>query len=168
MRGTAPPLVTALIVALGVSGISGGAAARDALGMFNTWAAFRDDKPRRCFAIAAPVARSAGKWRPFATVSHWPEKRIRGQFHARLSRERRDGAPVLLTFGEATHRLTSGRYDAWAASPREDAAILARMRAARTMRISSTDQQGRPFSDSYMLKGAATAIDAAALGCTAP
>lgn len=168
MRDGAPPIIAALLVALGVSGMSSRAAARDALGMFDTWAAFRDDKPRRCFAIAAPATRSAGKWRPFAAVSHWPDKKIRGQFHARLSRERRDGAPVLLTFGGVTHRLTSGRYDAWAASPREDAAIIARMRAARTMRISSTDQKGRPFSDSYRLKGAATAIDAAALGCTAP
>ncbi len=39
------------------------------------------------------------------------------------------------------------------------------LRGARSMSISTVAPNGRPFADTYALSGAATAIDAAALGC---
>ena len=39
------------------------------------------------------------------------------------------------------------------------------MRSASSMSVSSVGANGRAFADSYALRGAATAIDAAALGC---
>jgi hypothetical protein len=39
------------------------------------------------------------------------------------------------------------------------------MRSARTMSLSSVAATGGRFVETYVLKGAATAIDAAALGC---
>lgn len=154
----------ALALALSVAGPP--AFARDSLGIFDNWGAFRDAEPARCFAIAEPVEDSKGAWRPFASVAHWPDKRIRGQLHIRLSRERRETADIFLTVGDRRWRLKPGRYDAWAPSARHDAFIIAKMRAARSMSISSVDINGMPFADTYRLKGAATAIDAAALGCT--
>ena len=55
--------------------------------------------------------------------------------------------------------------DAWAADARGDATIIAAMRSASSMSIQTRDAQGRAFADAYALRGAATAIDAAALGC---
>jgi hypothetical protein len=141
------------------------AVAHEALGVFDQWGAFRDASPLRCFAIATPIASRAGKWRPFASVSHWPDKGVRGQVHLRLSRERRNTADVILTIGDRRWRLLAGRFDAWGPTPRHDAFIVAKMRAARSMSLSSVDVNGRAFADTYLLKGAATAIDAAALGC---
>lgn len=152
-------------VALMAAGMAAPIRARDTLGMFDTWGAFRDAAPRRCFAIATPVDPSTGSWRPFAAIGHWPDRRVRGQFHARLSRERRRDADVILTIGDRRWRLLAGRYDAWGPTPRHDAFILAKIRAARSMSLSSVDTTGRPFADTYRLKGAATAMDAAALGC---
>ena len=144
---------------------AGVAQAREALGIFDGWGAFRDDTPYRCFAIAEPADKSAGKWRPFASVGHWPDRNVRSQLHIRLSKERRPDADVMLTVGDRRWRLVAGPYDAWAPSPRHDAFIIAKMRAARSMSVSSVAKNGGAFADTYRLKGAATAIDAAALGC---
>jgi hypothetical protein len=139
--------------------------ARDALGAFDSWGAFRDPTPLHCFAIAEPVASSGGKWRPFASVAHWPDKNIRSQLHMRLSHERRAGAAVVLTVDDRRWALVSGKYDAWGPTSAHDAYIIAKIRAGRSMSVSSVGVNGAAFADTYRLKGAATAIDAAALGC---
>jgi hypothetical protein len=141
------------------------AGARTSLGSFEGWAAFRDETPPRCFAIAEPVRGGGGKWRPYATVSTWPTARVRGQFHARLGRELRAGAPVTLVVNDRRFALVSGGADAWAPDARADAAIVAAIRSARSMSLASVAATGGGFVETYVLKGAATAIDAAALGC---
>jgi len=139
--------------------------ARDALGVHDGWGAFRDARPPRCFALAEPVRKRNGQWRPFASIAHWPTRRVRGQLHIRLSREKRANAPVTLSIDGRRFGLVAGRTDAWGPDPRTDAAIIAAMRSARSMTVSTTAANGARFADSYALKGAATAIDAAALGC---
>lgn len=136
------------------------ATARDALGVYDGWGAFRDARPPRCFAIAEPQRQSRRGWKPFASIAHWPTRRVRGQIHIRLSREKPAGAPVNLSIDGRRFPMVGGRVDAWAPDARVDAAIVAAMRSGRWMRISAAG-----FTDTYQLKGAATAIDAAALGC---
>jgi hypothetical protein len=148
-----------------LAGVAVAAQARDALGVFDSWGAFRDAEPERCFAIARPIESSGGKWRPFASVAHWPSKGVRGQLHIRLSRERRNNANVTLVIDERRWSLVAGKTDAWSPSPQHDAFILAKMRSGRAMSVSSVAATGGGFADTYRLKGAATAIDAAALGC---
>ena len=46
-----------------------------------------------------------------------------------------------------------------------DAAIVAALRNASAMSVSAIDAQGRTLSAGWPLQGAATAIDAAGLGC---
>ncbi len=140
--------------------------ARDPLGVFDGWGAFRDVAPLRCFAIAEPVQGGGSKWRPFATISNWPEKNVRGQFHVRLSRERRENAVVMLVVDDRRWKLAAGRVDAWGPSAAHDAFIITKIRSGRSMSISSVSANGSAFADTYRLKGAATAIDAAALGCS--
>ena len=139
--------------------------AKYSLGSFDSWAAFRDEGPARCFAIAEPVRGGGGKWRPFATVSTWPLSGVRGQVYVRLGRQLRQGAPVTLIVEDRRFALVAGGADAWAPDPRADAAIVAAIRSARTMSVASVAATGGGFAETYMLKGAATAIDAAALGC---
>jgi len=136
------------------------AAARETLGVHAGWGAFRDSAPLRCFAIARPV-RGDG----FASVAHWPRAGLRGQLHIRLSRPRGASAQVTLSVGDRRFELVAGERDAWAADARADAAIIAAMRSARAMSIEALDRGGTPFADTYALRGAATAIDTAALGC---
>lgn len=145
-------------------------AAKDSLGVFSDWAAFRDPQVPRCYAIAkalpaGPRAQAARDYQPYASVASWPQRRIRGQFHIRLSREIAHGAAITLRIAGRSFRLTGGGGDAWARDQAMDAAIVAAMRSAPAMTVSATARNGRRFSDRYRLAGAATAIDAATLGC---
>lgn len=145
--------------------VSGVAQARESLGVYDRWGAFRDASPRRCYAIALPVQRGGNPgWRPFAAIGSWPGQGARGQFHVRLSRDRDPRARVTLSIGERRFDLVAGNADAWAPDSRTDAAIIAAMRSGRSMSVETLGKSG-PFADSYTLRGAATAIDAAALGC---
>jgi len=151
--------------------VAGPAQARDALGMFGTWGAFRDAGIPRCYAIAMPDkmpekdAKREGN--PYADVGLWPKKGLRGQVHFRLSRRTQPGAAVQLSLGGQHYRLMGGGIDAWAADDRMQAAIVAAMRSGEIMTISSRDGAGRLFADQYALPGAATAMDAASLACAA-
>lgn len=158
-------LVRAACAAVAAAFIYSPASARTSLGSFDGWAAFRDDNPPRCFAIAQPVRGGGGRWQPFATVSSWPAARVRGQFYVRLGRERRAGAAVVLMIDARRFALVAGNAEAWAPDARTDAGIVAAMRSARTMSVATVAATGGGFAETYVLKGAATAIDAAALGC---
>ena len=161
--GLAARLLLTIAVA---AGPSAPAFARDPLGVFERWGAFRDARPLRCFAIAEP-ARSGRRaaWRPFASIATWP----------RLGRARPASRPpqhdqAARDAGAADDRrarflLASGGAEAWAPDARVDAAIVAAMRGGSSMSVEAIDLRGRPFADTYRLRGAATAIDAAALGC---
>lgn len=138
-------------------------AAKDSLGVYSNWAAFRDDSPARCYAIAKPQGSSDNS--PFASVANWPAQNIRGQLHLRLSRSVGEGTPVTLTIGERDFELAANGRNAWARDARMDAAIIAALRSASRMTIAARDGSGRRFSDRYDLSGAATAIDAAVVGC---
>lgn len=140
-------------------------ATRTSLGTFDGWGAFKDGTPVRCFAIAQPVRGSGDKWRPFASVATWPQARVRGQVHIRLGREKLANSPVTLTIGDRRFDMVAGGADVWAPDPRIDAAIVAMMRSAPSMSIATRAATGAGFAETYALKGAATAMDAAALGC---
>jgi hypothetical protein len=141
------------------------AGARDALGVFENWGAFRDARPPRCYAITQPVRRSNGAWKPFASVAFWPTVGQRNQVAIRLSRERAAGSKVTLHIGDRSFELVAGSVDAWAPDARTDVQIVAAMRSATSMSVEARSKTGTAFADGYRLRGAATAIDAAALGC---
>ena len=63
-------------------------AAKDSLGVFDNWGAFRDRGAGRCYAIAVPdPSRVARDYAPFASVGTWPRRVVHGQLHVRLSRK---------------------------------------------------------------------------------
>ena len=145
-------------------------AAKDSLGVFGEWGAFRDPAVPRCYAIAAAEPRAGSgadraEHAPFASVGTWPERGVRGQVHVRLSRNAASRSAVSLRLGGQSFALTGSGPDAWAQDRRMDAAIVAAMRSAATMTVSARDRNGRRFTDRYSLAGAATALDAATVGC---
>jgi len=137
---------------------------REAIGVFGSWGAFRDPSPLRCYAISQPVEKYRTA-RPFASVATWPSQGIRNQVHIRLSRQKAANARVTLSIGERRFELKAGSMDAWAPDGRTDQAVIAAIRDGRSMSVESVGANGAPFADSYALKGAATAIDAAAARC---
>lgn len=140
-------------------------AARTALGVHAGWAAFADTAPHRCFAVAAPRGQDPERQgRPFASIATWAGG-ARNQLYLRLSRPRDLKAKVTLSVGDRRFELLAARTDAWAPDPATDRAIVAAMRSGRSMSVETLGASGKPFADVYALKGAATAIDAAALNC---
>jgi len=161
MRGATRILIAASTMLLG-----GPAWARDPLGVFGNWGAFRDAAPRRCFAIAEPdPIRTRGDWRPFASIANWPAHGIRNQLHVRLRKNRAGDTAVTLSIGDLRFPLVAGRADAWAADPHADAAIVRAIRSGEWMVVSAKAEKGGTFVDSYRLRGAATAIDASTIAC---
>jgi hypothetical protein len=139
-------------------------AQRRPVGTWFFWGAFRDNE--RCFAIAEPQSASADEGqRPFAAVAWWPGRGLAGQLHVRLGREKRQGSAVLLRIDGRTFQLVSGPRDAWAPDARADAEIVAAIRTGIDMTIETRSARGLIMRDGYRLRGAATAIDAAAIAC---
>ena len=134
----------------------------EALGAFGNWAAFRE--AGRCYAITAPVQASGGEaGQPFASVAAWPGRG--SQLHIRLSREKRAGSAVLLRVDGRLFQLIGGGRDAWAPDGRADAEIQAAMRTGIDLAVETRATDGLLVRDQYRLRGAATAMDAAAIAC---
>ena len=140
------------LAALALLALAAPLAARDSLGVFGDWGAFRDPEVPRCYAIAA--ARDARTGQPFASVGSWPRREVRGQVHLRLSRALAPAATISLSIGGERFALTGGGGDAWARDRRMDAAIVAAMRSAESMSVTARDRAGRRFTDRYSLDGA--------------
>jgi hypothetical protein len=137
--------------------------ARESLGVYDGWAAFRDASPARCYAIAK--AQGTLPAPAYATVSNWPQRKVRGAVYIVLSRDAADKAAVRLAIGDKRFELVAKGRNAWAKDGREDAAIIAALRSAARMSVSARSIKGAAFTDRYSLAGAATAIDAATVGC---
>jgi len=156
-------MTRAALPLLALIAIAAPASARDSLGVYSNWAAFRDDSPSRCYAIAKP--RGGNSSGSFASVATWPDTGVRGQLHFRLTRAVGEEAEATLTIGEEEFALVAKDRNAWAADARMDAAIVAAMRSASRMTIAAKGANGARFSSRYSLAGAATAMDAATVGC---
>ena len=152
------------LLALGLGTVAAPAEARDRIGIYKGWGAFRDAQPPRCFAIAQPQV-TGGKSRGWASIATWPGRGLRGSLHVRLSRERDRAAGVTLSVGERRFALVANGLDAWAADAPSDRAIATAIRTGRSMSVEAVGVGGQPFADTYALPGAATAMDAAALAC---
>ena len=165
LQNTANCVNFVTLLAIGALVVAAPAAARDSLGVFETWGAFRDPGVPRCYAMA----RSARRGGPigYATVGIWPRAKVRGQVYFRLSRAVGPGTRIDLRIAGQTIALVGSGSNAWAPDARGDAATIAAMRSAErmTLRARVPGRQGGSFVDSYLLAGAATAMDAALVGC---
>jgi len=142
------------------------ALARESLGLYGNWGAFRDPLVPRCYAIAmADPSAMSRDYQPYAAIGTWPRRGARSQVHLRLSRKLAQGKQVTLRIGGQRIVLTAGGGDAWPSSDTDNAAIIAAMRSAPSMTVSARDAKGRPFANTWALPGAASAMDAALIGC---
>jgi hypothetical protein len=141
-------------------------AAKDRLGVYQGWAAFRDPATPRCYAISAPEETVGTPTRNgYLSIGFWPKRRVTHQIYVRLSRERSSNSGITLSAGGRRFRLKVDGNSGWATDRRMDLAIIAAMRSATSLSVESIGRNGRSIVDAYSLRGAASAIDAAALGC---
>lgn len=132
------------------------------LGTFGLWGAFQD--AQRCWAISRPSESTHRDGGGFASIGWWP-RGARGQLHFRLGAAKREASAVLLRIDGRSFQLIGRGADAWAPDPRGDAELLAAMRSGVMMTVETRSQRGGIVRDRYPLRGAPSAIDAAALAC---
>lgn len=123
------------------------------------WGAFIDQRLGRCWAVARPE----------------PDGRVRGEAAARVLVLRGTGLPQLqltparpaaaasLVIDGRTVPLAGNDLRWWPS--RDEAAVLASLRSARSMQLIARSADGRTIRHRFRLAGAATAIDAAILAC---
>jgi hypothetical protein len=139
-------------------------AQKQALATSGLWGAFAEKN--RCYAISEPQRTTGNNPRgAFASVAWWPARKVAGQVNFRLSQAKRSGSAVLLRIDERTFQLVGGGNNAWAPDPRADAEIVAAMRTALEASVETRSERGTLVRDLYALRGAATALDAAAIAC---
>lgn len=127
-------------------------AARKTVGTFATWAAFCDE-PKKCFAISEPAERTK---HPFLSIAvAGPTLRVQ----AHLGRPAR-GAK--LTIGDDEFTLLVSGEEA-IADPVTSRRIVAAMRNGESATLVGTSDRGGRFRHHYLLTGAPSAIDAAAV-----
>jgi hypothetical protein len=127
-------------------------AARETVGTFATWAAFCDE-PKQCFAISQPLERSD---HPSVSVAVTGPTLL---VQAHLGRPAR---AAVLTIGGLQFDLMVSGEDA-RADPRASRRIVAAMREGEALTIVGTSPRGGRFRHHYLLAGAPSAIDAAAV-----
>lgn len=133
-------------------------------GIFFGWGVFTEARPLKCFAMARPNRPGTGTdATPHLSVSFGSGRP--GEVYARLRAAPRLGSSVLLGIAGRTFPLAARGEDAWLADRRADQVVIALMRTGASMSIESRTAAGARIRDTYALKGAASAIDAAAMAC---
>jgi hypothetical protein len=143
--------------------ISAPLVAKDRLGAYQAWAAFKDPEVPRCYAIGSPDE-SIGSG-GYLSVGFWPKRGLSHQVYVRLSLTRASNAGITLTVGGRRFQLSADGNGGYAKDRKMDLAIIAAMRSSQSLSVQSTGKNGGNIIEAYALRGAASAIDAAALGC---
>ena len=127
-------------------------AARETVGTFATWAAFCDE-PKQCFAISLAAEQTD---RPSVSVA------VAGPTLLVQAHLGRPARAAVLAIGGLQFDLTVSGEEA-RADPRASRRIVAAMRESETLTIIGTAPKGGRFRHHYLLAGAPSAIDAAAI-----
>ena len=156
----------AALIMLNLAGAAAAAPSRLIVAQ-GSWASF--DRGPACEALARPLAPAKKQQaQPYIAIAFDRAGPRQGQLFVRFRRPLRPGSSVILTVGDQPFLLVGSGASAWSKDGRQEAAILAAMRAAGGLRIEGRDAAGRRLADRYLLAGAPTAIDAAAAACSLP
>lgn len=118
-----------------------------------------------CEAVArSEIVALPGRPQPRAAFAFSRDGKRRGELHLLFARPVRPGAAAVLNVGSESFLLITRGTSAWSRGPAQEAAIIAAIRRSAEMRVRAQGQGGR-ISDRYLLGGAPTAIDAAAIAC---
>ncbi|HLU91051.1 MAG TPA: invasion associated locus B family protein [Pedomonas sp.] len=166
-------LRTALIaLAMGMMVLATPAAdARETLGAFGDWAAFRDPgNDSKCYAVTAPnqtraSAQNIRRGQAALSVGIWPG-RPGAQVYTAVGFNIDPTKPVTLKIGSRSFTLLPDGESAWAENAAADEAIINALRQGIVAEVTSTSTRGTQITDRYSLKGISAAIDAARSACS--
>ncbi|UWQ21451.1 invasion associated locus B family protein [Jannaschia sp. W003] len=166
-----------LALALAAAAMALPAAAQESSNRVSTetdWSVFVEDDPTQCWIVSAPksirntrdgreVAARRGDIRLF--VSYWPAQGKKGEVSVTGGYPYRDGSTVSMTIGSDTFEMFTDGELAWAASPEDDARIVASLKRGAQAVVVGESGRGTRTEDTFSLLGFTAAVDDAAQRC---
>ncbi len=163
MHGKTPAFLIVLALTANVPAAAAQADEPKKLGAFKDWQAFTYSAPdsKVCFAFSEPAkseaSREAKRGPIRFIVTNYPGRKVKGQISTIIGYRFKEGTGVKLAIDDKDFTLFPVDDTAWA--EKDDAAIVAAMKAGSTLTISGTSAKGTDTTDSYSLAGISAAID---------
>lgn len=135
------------------------------LGRFDKWEAHKggDGNDAYCFIAALP-AKSEGKIakRGEATlmIAHFPKRRAFGQVQVKAGVALKKGSKLILEIGNKTYTLAAEGDSAYGGSAKENAEIVAALKAGKSAESTALPGAGPKVVDIYSLDGFSKALAA--------
>lgn len=133
-------------------------AAPKQLGSFGPWSAHAlvEAAGKTCYMYGEPKS-STGKYtrrdQTFIQITHRPAEGARNQVSVTAGYTYRRDSEVDIDIDGRTFAMFTDRDTAWAREKRDDAALVAAMKAGRAMIVRGTSTRGTITTDTYSLKG---------------
>ncbi|TNE67903.1 MAG: hypothetical protein EP335_00040 [Alphaproteobacteria bacterium] len=169
------PIAFALIAATlaGHSLPADAAAKRELLGSYRDWDAIvaTDGSKKTCYMISMPkkaVASRSGAVRGeiYMTVSHRPAVGVANEVNVIVGYPLKDGSVMKISVdGRRSFEFFTEGSGAWAYDPKDDAAVVAAMKAGSTLVARGESQRGTSTTDTYSLSGFTAAYNAISKAC---
>ncbi len=164
-------LVILLVALLGAAGTAPVlAAGPKQLGTFGPWSAHAlvEASGKTCYMYGEPKS-STGKYKrrdeTFIQITHRPAEGARNQVSVTAGYTYRRDSEVDVDIDGRAFALFTDRDTAWAREKRDDAALVAAMKAGRAMIVRGTSARGTLTTDTYSLKGFTAAHTAIGKAC---
>jgi hypothetical protein len=156
----------ALILAMGAMAatVTAPVLAKESLGIFGDWGAFRDKRGGTvCYVVSAPSA-STGKGRRSGqlVVSRWPGRVTSAQVMIGAGSDIQNAS--LRVNGQSFKLVARGEF-AWLADAEGDALAVAALSGGRQASVDGKTTRGNRFNDSYTLSGLGEALATAQKAC---
>jgi hypothetical protein len=157
--------------------MAGGAIAQEStnrVAVETAWSVFVDGNPRECWAVSAPSETVNTRGGQAVTVQRgdillFATYRQGGGATAEVSFTGgypfAEGSTVELVIGTDTFQLFTDGQWAWAASPEDDARILASLRRGQNAVLTARSSRGTTTRDTFSLFGITAATDEAQRRC---
>jgi hypothetical protein len=138
------------------------------------WSIFVEDDPTQCWIVSSPksirnirndqeVDAQRGDIRLF--VSYWPGEDRSAEVSATGGYPYADGSTVTIRIGSDEFELFTEGRQAWAASPEDDARIIAAMKRGAQALVIGRSTRGTRTEDTFSLLGFTAAIEDAEGRC---
>jgi len=139
------------------------------------WSVFVEEDPVQCWGVSAPkteeffrdgnpVSASTGEVLLF--VSYQPDEGVEGQVSYNGGYPFDDGSTVTVEIGgDSFEMFTEGEW-AWAASPEDDAAIVAAMKRGAEAELTGVSGRGTRVVHTFSLLGFTAAVEDAGSRCS--
>ncbi len=140
------------------------------LGVFQAWSAhlIADGKQRTCYIYGVPGL-SRGKYTrrgpTYLQVTHRTANKSRNEVSLAAGYGYKDGSEVTLDIDGRKFKMFTQGDGAWTRNAKQDAALVAAMRAGKSMILRGVSSRGTRTTDTYSLKGFTAAHNAIGKAC---